>query len=137
VEATASSVAFSIRNSQYKTAFRKILAMGRTAQKAFAMVVRQQTKREMKAFVKSGSETFPKFTGTKAVEDFSWSALLPKLRESLPIVAAAISGAMPYKSTAVDQPKSRLELQHFSATAYMLTINFIDGNGSWMYISSD
>ena len=52
----------------------------------------------MAAFVRH-SDMYPTLTDTKSVAAFSWSELMANLQNQLPVLHAAVSGAMPKGET--------------------------------------
>jgi len=92
---TASMVSKSAYTSKYKLCFRQLLAMGKSAERAFATIVHERAQREMSAFIRSSSDQYPTLMDTKSIASFSWSELMNNLQNWLPVLYAAVSGAMP------------------------------------------
>jgi len=93
---TASLASQSAYGSKYKLCFRQLLSTGKSAERAFASLVFDKVRNEMSAFVRqSNSNMYPTLTDTKSVAAFSWSELMNNLQNQLPVLHAAVSGAMP------------------------------------------
>jgi len=54
----------------------------------------EKVHREMSAFIRSSSDQYPILTDTKSIASFSWLELMNKLQNQLPIMHAAVAGAM-------------------------------------------
>ncbi len=93
-EKNTCSISRAVAQSKYATAFRKILAKGPAAERAFCSVVKSVAKQEMGTFLSKNKE-FPQFTGRKSLEDFSWEKVIPGLDGSLPVLSASLRGSMP------------------------------------------
>jgi len=106
--AISKSVAQSLRRSQYFVAIRKIISCCPAARRAFNAVVMSEARNEMRTYIKEGSnESYPQFSGTKTVEDFSWSTIVSTLRREMPTVTSALIGSMPRKSPTSTNEKLR------------------------------
>ena len=92
---TASLASRSAYCSKYKLCFRQLLSTGKSAERAFAAVVCEMVEKEMSAFIRCSSDQYPTLTDTKSVASFSWSELMNSLQNQLPVLHAAVSGAMP------------------------------------------
>jgi len=67
-----------------------------------------EARTEMRTYIKEeSSDCYPQFSGTKAVEDFSWSTIVSTLRHEMPTVTSALIGSMPRKSPKSTDDKSR------------------------------
>ena len=95
-DSVAKSVALSILHSNYHSAFRKLIAIGPTARKAFLDVIKSEAKSEVRKYM-SNCTQFPVLNGPKSVADFAWPTLVSQLTTKLPTLAAALTGAMPTK----------------------------------------
>ncbi len=86
----------SVAKSKYETAFRHILARGRSAQEAFDSVVRKRVTRQVKTYAKQKGN-YPIFDGKSSVENFSWDQIDSEVKEHLPTFHAALVGSFPAK----------------------------------------
>ena len=93
-EMTASLASRSAYSSKYKLCFRQLLSTGKAAQRAFAATVQEKIEKELSAFIRSSAQ-YPTLTDTKSIAAFSWSELMNSLHNKLPVLHAALSGAMP------------------------------------------
>jgi len=95
------SIAQSIIRSKYRCAFRKLLASGPFARKAFNDIVQSQARAEMKTFV-STDKQYPVLNGIRSVSEFSWTSLVTHLTSKLPTLSSVLTGAMTKKVQAQD-----------------------------------
>ena len=92
------SIDLIVSRSRYCTAFRRILARGKKAERSFRLVMKQIIQKEIKSFIKK--PLYPKLENMDDISNFKWVEVIEDLRKVMPTLVESLEGMMPKKPPA-------------------------------------
>ena len=110
-----------VKHSNYRKAFRQLIAFSPATRRAFDSIVSQQVRQQIKTLLHKKDLVFPLFDGSKSVESFSWASTVGTFSRELPTLYAAVSASMPIKFVNNQQP-TYVSISNNSDSCIMLIV---------------